>query len=489
MRRSLAVVVAVLTALLAACGSTVPAAQRTASSGDGLSTVAADDTAGLSTDPGALSASGEGATAGGRSATAAAQQAAAGAARAGGSSAAAARAVTGPIQLGFVNTNVSNAAAFGVELGSTLSNQQIYNALIAEVNKSGGINGRKIEPVYGNTDTASASWNTDFQAACEKFTRDNKVAAVLGYVFVWLDAFEGCLAKAGVPHLYGGYQPGDRGLQREFPLVVSTTHPDVESAWLTAVGGAIASGQLKPSNKLGLFVDDCAHGNRAFNAVVPAYLRAHKIPYEVFETGCSSGASDNGKAASDIQAAALRFRSNGVDTVAIGGVPALLFATQAESQAWRPSYIMNVGGAAFEGNVPNAQLKNFHGYGWIPAVDVNASHQPAPPSAAQKRCLAMLAAQGIQPAGVNDFMLAYVSCDALFMYAAALQVTGGRTEAPGVVQALTAVAPKFESASTYGGRVQVSGVQRGGAGVWREWGFADNCNCFVYKGPERPLSW
>jgi hypothetical protein len=487
MRRSTAAVVALFAALLAACGSTVPAAQRSTSAADGLSTVAAEDASGLAAESGGLSASGEASTAAGRSASASAQRAAANTTRSAG--AVTAKAVTGPIQLGFVNTNVSNAAAFGVELGSTLSNQQIYDALIAEVNKTGGINGRKIEPVYGNTDTASASWNTDFQAACEKFTKDNEVAAVLGYVFVWLDAFEGCLAKAGVPHLYGGYQPGDRRLQREFPLMVSTTHPDVDSAWLTAVGGAITSGQLKPSNKLGLFVDDCAHGQRAFHSVVPAYLRAHKIPFEVFETGCSSGASDNGKAASDIQAAALRFRSNGVDTVAIGGVPALLFATQAESQAWHPSYIMNVGGAAYEGNVPNSQLKNFHGYGWIPAVDVNASHQPAPPNEAQKRCLAMLAAQGIQPAGVNDFMLAYVSCDALFLYAAALQVTNGRTDGPAVVQALTAVAPKFESASTYGGRVQVSNVQRGGAAVWREWGFADNCNCFVYKGPERALSW
>jgi hypothetical protein len=439
-------------------------------------------------DTGASSSELSGTAATGPSSVAAAQQrAAAAAGRAG--SASATGSVTGPIQLGFVNTDVSNAAAFGIEVGSTLSNQQIYDALVAEMNKAGGINGRRIDPVYGHTDTASASWNTDFQAACENFTRDHKVAAVLGYVFVWLDAFEGCLAKAGVVHLYGGYTPGDRQLQREFPLVVSTSHPDLESHWLTVVGGAISSGRLKPSNKLGLFVDDCAHGNRAFNAVGPAYLKAHKIPYEVFQTGCSSGASDNGKAASEIEAAALRFRSDGVDTVAISGVPLLIFATHAESQRWYPSYITSVAGAAFEGNVPATQLKNFHGFSWMPAVDVNPGHQPAPPNAAQRRCLSMLAAQGIRPGGYNDYMLAYTACDALFMYAAALQRTNGHSEAAVVVPALTAIAPTYESASTYGGHVQVSNVQRGGAAVWREWGYADDCSCMVYKGAEHPLNW
>lgn len=488
MRRPVAILVALLAGLLAACGSTVQSAQRTTTAGGGALSAESVGQADAGLD--AAATSDGGVSGAGGTAAAGSQRAGSGAAaQARGGAVDTTKPATGPIQLGFVNTNVSNAAAFGINTGSTLSNQQIYDALVSEMNKTGGVAGRRIVPVYGNTDTASASWNTDFQAACEKFTQDNRVAAVLGYVFVWLDAFEGCLAKAGVPHLFGGYQPGDRQLQRELPLLVSTTHPDVESAWLTIVGGAVTSGRLTPSNKLGLFVDDCAHGRRAFQAVVPAYLKAHKIPYEVFETGCSTGASDNGKAASDIEGAALRFRTNGVDTVAITGVPLLLFATYAESQGWRPSYITSAGGAAFEGNVSPAQLRNFHGFSWIPAVDVNASHQPAPPNGAQTRCLSMLAAQGVKPAAPNDYMLAYTACDAVFMYAAALQRTNGHDEPAAIVPALKAVAATYESVSTYGGRVQANDTQRGGAAVWREWGYADDCGCFVYKGAEYPLRW
>jgi ABC-type branched-subunit amino acid transport system substrate-binding protein len=486
MRRPTVVVAALLAALLAACGSTVPLAQRTTSAGDGLSATADARPSGSSTDSGALSAASGTPTAGGLTAAVGRKTAATLARRGTGGPVGAA---TGPIQLGFVNTSVSNASAFGVNVSSDLSSQDIYAAAVAEMNKTGGVNGRKIEPVYSNTDTASANWDVDFQAACEKFTKDNKVVAVLGYTFVWLDGFEACLAKAGVAHLYGGYTPGDRRAQREHPLLVSTTHPDLENAWLTVMGGAVTSGQLKPSNKLGIIVDSCAHGDRAFDAVVPAYLHSHKIPYETFRSDCSTGSSDNGRAANEIAAAALQFRSHGDDTVYVAGVPALLFATYAESQHWSPSYLMNDAGAAFEGIAPNSLLKNFHGYGWMPTVDVNPSHQPAPRNATQKKCLAMLSAQGLQPASVNDFMLAYTTCDALFMYAAALQLTGGHTDASAVSQALAAVAPKFETASTYGGRAQITSVQRGGAAVWREWGFADNCNCFVYKGSEHALSW
>ncbi len=73
--------------------------------------------------------------------------------------------------------------------------------------------------MYANTDTVSPSWDADFPAACEKLTKDSKVVAVLGYIFVWLDAFEGCRAKAGVVHVYDGYQPGDRRAQRDHPLL------------------------------------------------------------------------------------------------------------------------------------------------------------------------------------------------------------------------------------------------------------------------------
>ncbi|MGR7000937.1 ABC transporter substrate-binding protein [Yinghuangia aomiensis] len=52
-----------------------------------------------------------------------------------------------------------------------------YNALIAQINNAGGINGRKIVPVYGAVDMASPA---AAQQVCARLTQDEKVFAVIG---------------------------------------------------------------------------------------------------------------------------------------------------------------------------------------------------------------------------------------------------------------------------------------------------------------------
>src|SRR5205823_10421767 len=131
--------------------------------------------------------------------------------------------------------------------------------------------------------------------------------------------------------------------------------------------------------------------------------------------------------------------------------PALLFAEDAESQNWHPSYLMTFAGAAFEGNVPNDQLANFHGFGMIPSVDVDPTHQPYAWNASEKRCLDMLRSQGLVPKGYNDFFEAFTTCDALFLYANAFAADGGQTAAVPVVSALSTVIPKTLLSSTYDG--------------------------------------
>lgn len=394
---------------------------------------------------------------------------------------------TGPIQLGFIVTNASNAGSLGINAGQTYTDRQLYDALVAAMNKQGGINGRKIQPVYGVTDTASANWNTDFQAACAKFTQDNHVAAVLGYIFVFLDSFESCLAKAGVPHLYGGYQPGDVSQQREYPGLVSTTAPTSDEHWQVGLEGAVTSGQLTPKNKLGIIVDTCANDDKAFARVGAPYLKAHNITYETVVGQCSAGQSDTSSAAAQIQNAELQFRSHGVDTVFVEGVPALLFAEDAESQHWYPSYLMTFGGAAFESNVPADQLKNFHGFGMIPSVDVDPSHQPYAWNASERRCLDMLQSQGLTPKAYNDFFEAFTTCDSLFLYAAALKADGGQTAVGPVVSALSSVIGRALLSSTYAGVGRYVAEQHGGPSVWRQWGWSTGCSCFQYVGPTHPI--
>ena len=46
--------------------------------------------------------------------------------------------------------------------------------------------------------------------------------------------------------------------------------------------------------------------------------------------------------------------------------------------------------SAFEANsgiIPPAQMKNVHGFGWMPGIDVGQSHQPYAATPEQKACL------------------------------------------------------------------------------------------------------
>jgi hypothetical protein len=388
-------------------------------------------------------------------------------------------------------TKVSNAQSAGFNAGQTYTDVRAYQALVKEYNALGGLAGRKIVPVYGETDTATNDWNTQFQAACQNLTQDHHVQAVLGYVFVFLDSFEQCLSSHRVSHLYGGYQPGDVQAQRDFPSIVSVAHPTVNGVSETVLTGATATGLLTRTSKLGIVYDGCAHGDRAFTASTEPYLKQHGIHYEAVYMECAGGAGDIGSAAAALKSAQLQFAAHGVDRVFIpNGIELLLFMENAESQAYRPQYLNPGGGAALEAQgsaVPKAQMMNLHGFGWMPGIDVTQAHQPYAHTQQQAACLAKLKHQGLVPAAYNDFMFAYVTCDSLDLYARALAITGGRTEAREVQQALLRVMPSFHGAATYGGEFGVSPQQRGGPERYREIGWTDSCSCFTYRGPVRTV--
>jgi hypothetical protein len=174
-----------------------------------------------------------------------------------------------------------------------------------------------------------------------------------------------------------------------------------------------------------------------------------------------------------------------VKVVLGGGVAELVFMEAAAAQGYRPQYLMSDGGAALEPNAPRGQLQNVHGFGWLPAVDVNPTHQPYPRTAAQKACLARLAKHGLQARQYNDFLGAYAACDGLDLYAKALAT--GATSGQEVATAVAAAESRFAGALTYDGKLQATARQRGGPGVYRQYAWSAGCSCFTYRGPTYPM--
>lgn len=391
-----------------------------------------------------------------------------------------------PVDIGFLITATSNAASLGIGTGSTYADQDMFKALVTEYNAAGGLAGHPIKPVYAKTDTGGSNWSNEFAAACSTFTEDNKVSAVIGYQFAYVDAFEACLAKAGAAHFYGGFQPGDTQVQQQYPTLLSTGNPTVEGANLAVLTGALRSGLIGGDKKVGLLLDTCAHGDRAFKNSTEPWLKANKISYEAIIGNCANGSGDAGAAAAAVSNAELRFVSQGVDTVYAVGIPLLLFMTQAMTQGYSPTYITSIASNAIASLAPRAQAMKLHGFGWMPVTDVALTKQPYGQTAAQKACVAKLAKHGLRPSGYNDYMTAYQACDGLELYAKALAAT--RSDDPRtIVDAAVKALPKFQGAGTYNGALRASAGQRGGPAVYRESTYQTSCSCLVYRGSTYPV--
>ena len=478
-------------ALLAACGSTAQhtGTQTSAGSGAGLSVTGGatpgSDTATSSGDiVGSTGGSSTGATGSGAVGTRGGSSSG-GVAAAPGQTVPAGERVTGPVTIGFLNTTVGNAEGLGVNVGQTYTPRQLFEALVASLNEDGGIAGREIEVAVADTDTASGNWEVEFGAACARFTTDQRVDAVLGYAFALIESFEQCLTDEQIPHLTGGYNVGDRTTFEEHPLLVSTTNVTADRRYVLQLQGAVDAGVLTREHKVGIMRDDCPYSLRAHErSTLPYVERAGIAVVAEAVMSCGQGAGDVGTIAGQIQNAVLQFRSRGVDTVVIEGVPLVVFSQSAESQGWRPRYLLTStsGGAAVEPNVPASQAANMFGFGWFPNADVNPSNQP-PTTPAGERCLELLARQNVEPTQYNDFISAFTSCDALFLYESALEATRGSSDGPSVVGAITALGDSHAGVAALEGRTHFDAGRRDAPSVYRQWGWVEDCSCFRYAGP------
>ena len=480
MRRTLLLLMALG---LVACGSTVPpGARQSASSGAGdelggatATTVAGDATsnvaAGTPTD---INATGGAVVQGGnRTVTT----------RAGSSAAA----TTGPIEIGIVRTAVSNAAAVGASLGNTVTEADIYDAIVASMNGRGGVAGRKIVPVYADTDTGSASWDATFEAACAKFTQDHHVVAVLGYAFDFVPAFEGCLQKKSIPHLSTSFNIPDAGVLRQYPLLIALSTPRIERRSQVKIDGGLATGVITKASKLGVLLDACPGTQDAWNKVTKPYIAAKGLTVaSTFTIDCARGEADAGRAAGQGGSIMLQFRAAGVDTLMIDAVsegPALFLAASiAESQNWHPKYVMSslANAATIANQIPPTQVKNVYGFGWLPVQDVNPAQWPSR-NAAQNRCIAMVGEHGIGLKTAADYSFAFNLCEALFLYETALKTDGGRTDANAVVGAVEGTGSSFASTMNIDGHSTFSKAQHDGPSVARYFAFDGGCSCFTYR--------
>jgi ABC-type branched-subunit amino acid transport system substrate-binding protein len=402
---------------------------------------------------------------------------------------------TGPVKIGILLTKVGQADALGVSLGNTYSERQFDDAIIEALNKQGGLHGHRIIPVYADTDTASTSWESDYSAACSRFTEDNHVNAVLGSSFAYFASFESCLAKAGIPHLSNTTNVADNKELGQFPLLRSLIVPTIDKRSLAKLQGAMNTGFLTPANKLGVITDSCPGTQRAWNEVVKPFLAQHRITVAgTADEGCADGYNGSFSAAgAAVSNAILTFRSRGVDRVTFITVSEtgtmLAMSSGASSQKYYPGWILSslVGTSILQGQAPADEMKNARVYGWLPSQDVSPSLY-GPPNAAQRRCYSYLKAGGIKPVSPADYSYAQSICEAMFAYEAALAASGGTITGSAVIQGLDHLGTRLQSVFDLDGAALFSPARRNDVPrLYREAVWRDDCSCFAYHGPTYPM--
>ncbi len=200
-----------------------------------------------------------------------------------------------------------------------------YNAVIDELNKKGGINGRKVVPVFAPINPIGTA---PAQEACVKLTEDEKVFAAVGFFY-----FDGPLcyvAQHDTPILGGTMNPTYLQ-QAKAPWMTLDSGPEVTPR---AVDALVKSGDLK--GKIGIVGVATEEKNLLDAAVLPALKRNG-----IKNTVAIIDAPLNDTVAATQQAGTIaeKFKSEGIKTVLLVGAAPSAFSNALKNTDYRPKLV------------------------------------------------------------------------------------------------------------------------------------------------------
>jgi hypothetical protein len=407
-------------------------------------------------------------------------------------------ATRGPVKVGFFVLDYTAAASkvSGGNFGATQDPQRYWKAVIAGVNATGGLGGRKVSPSFYTLDATQSDWSTQAQAACEQFAQDDKVSLVATQGIV-LTSLTACLRKNGIAEISGiNFAPSARTLS----AIPNMFMPDALS--LDREAGAVIdqmarNGFLTSKDRLGVLAADCPGNQDIYRDVVEARAKQYGFSSELFiGFDCPVGFANVSDYAQASQSAALRFRSNGVTKVMyltpVQNLINSFFAQNAEQQQWYPGYVLSTNSLVMQSSeqIPANQIRNMKGAGWSPILDLMWN---VPSSAEQQRCLSLLKAGGLtvtkptSSAGIIEYNLYMQNCDVALLFRHLLEATRGATGLAQVADAAERVGAQFRAAGTFGPSSFAGRVHDGPTQV-APWSWNTACKCVKYDGQPRPAA-
>jgi len=376
------------------------------------------------------------------------------------------------------------AKTFGIKGAGSIPPQDMVAAVTDDINRSGGILGRKLVSYVHSYSTASYIANPAQSDAevCTDFRDDHKVFSV---IFNLVDDYlRQCTAVMGSPLIIadgnGAYLPAadyqaNGGNFLFGPTAVTAerlAHLFVESLMARNFAqpwNIVSGGPGSTPTRLGLIHVDSPDQN-AYYADITKELAKHGLKFADTFT-YSRDAND---AIAGTQSAVLKFKAAGITHVF--GASAV-FMDDAESQKYRPRYAYLPGlGQLGAANVPAAQMNGALTVGWAPAIDVAARQDPGDTPGA-KHCRAVMTAGGLSVTNRNDLEAMYSVCDALYSFRAAL-VAGRAPTVAGLRSGFESLGTSFPTALSFSAHLGPN--RHYGIDAVRDMAWDSGCGCLKY---------
>lgn len=393
---------------------------------------------------------------------------------------------TDTITVGFEyyeNVQAASQAIVGADFGNP-DPVAYQRAVVTDINRRGGLYGRKIRVIEHGYDSGTTSTEEDdrnAEAACAKFTQDHEVFAVLSTFDHVTDNFDACLTKGGVAHVNVAAFGGAAGRVRANPSLVAPANLDLTRVARVTVEGLAANGFFDGDVKIGLLrVDTPSIEEAARDGTKRALARLGlRLDAEEAVPPNLSGGS------AQASAAVLRFRQAGIDRVLFivpSGLGPIVFGNAAESQGYRPRYGLSSldQPIAAADTVPPEQLVGSRTVGWLPLADIHDYRKRAP-NGVREACFKQLARHGIPLDGLSPEYAAAQTCELFSFFQHALAQTPGDLTLGGFVGGVDRLGTTFRSALTFGTRLQPG--KHAGAAAYRPGAYVTACSCFRYTGP------
>ena len=399
------------------------------------------------------------------------------------------------ITVGFVVASGDANAELGAKDITTGDEGHQALLIVREINANGGIDGRKLVPIFHGFDpTSKEPASQQDQEACTDFTQDRPVfAAFPGNAS---DEFKQCMQDAGAITIAENLEVDGQATFDKFPTYIEPAGINLDRIAAAEIPALKSQGYFGSNPTIGIVtLDDPAFAEATDNVLVPAIQDAgfQVSPADIARVHRAQTNAEVAETSAAISAAVLKFKANGVDHVIFleaGGLVPFFFLPAAEKQKYRPTYAFttNDGPQALltGGNIPKAQVIGAKGVGWQPAIDYTFGTGPSQTNQQAQRCISLMKAGGEKATDGNAYTVELLTCDQVWFLQAALQSAGTDLNRDTFLQGVAALGTSYDSALALG--TNFSDTQHDGVSKVADYGWVDSCSCFQYTSAPKDIS-